>query len=357
MEAIIDVLNAKTPPSAEQKAKLDENESPFGPSKLAIKSIIDNIPKVSRYTDEIEKTFQEEISKKDKIPSKLITVSNGSDPLLRVFGQMIAKDGQGQLIVPNTTYESVVTESKKYGALITGVDMNKDLSINLTAIENKINKQTTGIYICNPNNPTGNKVNIAQLRDFIARVSKYTPCLIDEAYIHMVDNWEKNTVIDMVEKFDNVMVTRTFSKIYGLAGQRIGYAAASPNLMYKLNKILPGPGFTNSLGLYAALASMEDQKFLPDAKNKFKKARNSIYDIVKNLGLEMAADPQACFVYFNTKMNAENFQKQMAKFGVLVVGRVWAKYPTWSRVSVGLDWEIDKFKNSIEKVIKAEKQK
>lgn len=352
MRSYIDLLNEDQNQEGDI-AKLNENESPFGPSQRAVQSIINNASQVSRYTDELEKTFQQAISQKDQISPELVIVSNGSDPLLKVFGQMVAQDGQGQLVVPDTTYESVIKESKKYGALISSVAMTRDLSIDLAALDQKANKQTTGIYICNPNNPTGNQVGPQELRDFIAEASRFTPCLIDEAYIQMSDNWERNTVIDMTEKFDNVMVTRTFSKIYGMAGQRIGYAAASSNLMYQMKKFLPGSGFTNSLGLHAALASLGDVEFLNNTRNKFKRARNLIYNMVKNLGLEVAANPQSGFIYFNTGMNAKEFYNQMTSFGVSVSNgeSYTSKYPTWSRVSVGLDWEIRKFQDALQEVI------
>ncbi|MDP3740229.1 MAG: histidinol-phosphate transaminase [Hyphomonadaceae bacterium] len=339
-------------PDTSGPAILGANESPFGPSKKAVEAMIAKAALTARYADGEGEELKKQIATIEGVSPDQIFLSNGSGPILAAFGEMVAAKGKGQLVTSIATYEGVPRTVAGYGAEVIMTPLTADLSVDLDAMAAKISKKTTATYICNPNNPTGNMVDPVKLKAFAIEASKTAPCFIDEAYLHLCDDYDGNVMTSLVREGHNVIVCRTFSKIYGMAGQRLGYGIASAELAGKLGQVTRGGG-VNHAGIVAAMASLADTDFVPTMRPKFKAGRERLFAMAKALNRPIAANPQASFVFFDVGMPNKVFAEKMMAEGVRVVGRSWKGYDNWTRICVGEDWELDRCEAALKKVLTA----
>ena len=331
-------------------AIMGANESPFGPSKKAVEAMIEKASLTARYADGEGMELQKQIAAIEGVDPQQVFLANGSAPILSAFGEMVAAQGKGQLVSSVATYEGVPRTVAAYGGELVLTPLTADMSIDLDAMLAKVSKKTTATYVCNPNNPTGNMVDPVKLKAFAIEASKTAPCFIDEAYLHLCDDYDANVMTSLVREGHNVVICRTFSKIYGMAGQRLGYGIASPEMARKMGMITRGGG-VNHLGIVAAMASIADAEFIPTMRPKFKAGRERLYKIAKDLGRPIAANPQASFVFFDVGMPNKLFAEKMMAEGVRVVGRSWPGFDNWTRICVGDDWEMDRCEAALKKVL------
>ena len=204
--------------------------------------------------------------------------------------------------------------------------------------------------ICNPNNPTGSIVSPQKLKTFYDKVSQQTMVLVDEAYNEVTDDPEANSMIPLIKAGKNVVVARTFSKIYGLAGMRVGYMIAAPETAESISAYGMGSYGLNQAGIAAAVASYNDTTFLAYSKSKIVEAREMIAEAVTANGLS-ALPSQTSFMFVNLgDINAEDFRQGMAKENVLIRG-IYQDYLHWSRVSVGKIPDVERYIAAIPKVL------
>ncbi len=343
---------AATPAVDKSVAILGANESPFGPSKKAIEAMIEKAAFTARYADPEGEELKKQIAAVEGVDPQQVFLANGSAPILSAFGEMIAQQGKGQLVTSVATYEGVPRTVANYGAEIIMTPLTADMTIDLDAMAKKVSKKTTATYVCNPNNPTGNMVDPVKLKAFAIEAAKVAPCFIDEAYLHLCDDYDANVMTGLVRDGHNVVICRTFSKIYGMAGQRLGYGIALPELAKKLGMVTRGGG-VNHAGIVAAMASIADKDFIPTMQPKFKAGRERLYKIATDLGRPIASNPQASFVFFDVGMPNKEFAEKMMAEGVRVVGRTWPGFENWTRINVGEDWEMDRCEAALKKVLSA----
>ncbi|MEQ1783590.1 MAG: histidinol-phosphate transaminase, partial [Hyphomonadaceae bacterium] len=333
-------------------AIMGANESPFGPSKKAIAAMIEKASLTARYADLEGEELKKQIAAIEGVDPQQVFLANGSTPILAAFGELVAAKGKGQLVTSIATYEGVPRSVAEYGAELIMTPLTADYGVDLDAMAKTISKKTTATYVCNPNNPTGNMVDPVKLRAFAIEASKTAPCFIDEAYLHLCDDFDANVMTSLVREGHNVVIGRTFSKIYGMAGQRLGYGIAQPELAMKM-AMATRMGGINHLGIIAAMASLSDAEFVPSMQPKFKAGRERLLSVVKSLGRKVAANPQASFVFFDVGMPNSVFAEKMMAEGVRVVGRAWPQYENWTRICVGEDWEMDRCEAALKKVLAA----
>ena len=350
-EAIAAPAPAPAIPAVDKSvAIMGANESPFGPSPKAIEAMIAKASLTARYADDEGEELKKQIAAIEGVDPQQIFLANGSTPILAAFGEIIAAKGKGQLVTSIATYEGVPRSVLEYGAELITAPLTTDFGIDLDAMAARITKKTTATYVCNPNNPTGNMVDPVKLRAFAIEASKTAPCFIDEAYLHLCDDYDANVMTSLVREGHNVVICRTFSKIYGMAGQRLGYGIAKPELARQMG-MATRMGGVNHLGIVAAMASLADKDFVPAMQPKFKAGRERLYNVVKGLGRKIASNPQASFVFFEVGMPNRDFADKMMAEGVRVVGRAWPEYDTWTRICVGEDWEMDRCEAALKKVL------
>jgi histidinol-phosphate aminotransferase len=324
---------------AEIKVRLSANENPFGPSAKAKKAIMDGIDMSYRYSFSSAELASKIIAFEGLKPGT-VSIGAGSSPFLSAGAKYFSKGG-GSIITGDPSYNDLPSEAAELGAKVIKVPLTADYKLNLSAMEKAIDSTTKLVYLCNPNNPTATTVDTKELKAFIARVSPKVPVFVDEAYIDYVKDPQSVTVIDCIKQGMNVIVLRTFSKLYGFAGLRIGYMVAQPATLTALNKLTEGGMSISGLSMKAALASYQDREFMDDALAKTFASKAFLYETLKKEGYEYIPS-DANFVLFPIKMDGRKFAQEMGKRGVSL--RSWQfSSKDWCRVSIGTMAEMKAF--------------
>jgi histidinol-phosphate aminotransferase len=226
------------------------------------------------------------------------------------------------------------------------VDENKGYDLN--AIAQRVNANTKMIFLCNPNNPTGTLLPAGQLEDFCSSVSKKAIVFSDEAYYDFIETPDYPSMDALVRKGENVIVSKTFSKVYGLAGLRIGYLIAKPSIAAAIRKNVVA--MSNVLAIAAADAALQDDAFYKFSLAKNKEAKDKIYTVLDYLKLPYVRS-STNFVFFHSKKDIRDLGPQMLEEGVRI-GRPFPPFYDWCRISTGTLEEVDRFVDGMLKVYK-----
>src|SRR5437588_9062984 len=223
-------IAAQQPPKARSTSagivRLSANENPYGPSPQAHAAMNNSFDVSCRYPDEANDVLIEKIAKINGVNREQVVLGDGSSEILKLCAETFTGPTQGKLIAADPTFESILEYSKANGAEVVKVPLTSTFAHDLSKMGGAAEKGL--IYICNPNNPTASITPKNDLRDFIAKTSPDTMILVDEAYFHYADSPDYETVIPLIKDHPNLLVARTFSKIYGMAGLRCGYCMAQP---------------------------------------------------------------------------------------------------------------------------------
>ncbi|UYQ92403.1 histidinol-phosphate aminotransferase family protein [Chitinophaga horti] len=324
----------------ELKARLFANENPFGPSEKARKAIIDHLSTSYQYAFMHFDTLVQKVLAHEGIQKDMLLFSSGSSPLLMAAAIAFCREG-GNLVTGDPTYDDLPEQAERFGATCKKVPLTADYKLDLDAMEKAVDANTKLVYICNPNNPTATAVDIAKLQSFCERVSKKTMVMVDEAYIDYMPDPAAATMIAAVKKGQNIIVARTFSKLYGFAGLRVGYMIALPETVKKLEVLTPGMFSISGPAIHAATAAYQDKEFLSGALAKTNESKAFLYKTLTAEGYSYIPSV-ANFVMFPVKMDSERFVQEMMKRGVGV--RPW-KFggKEWCRVSIGRMDEMEAF--------------
>ena len=329
-------LNAPVP----LKARLFANENPFGPSDKAKHAIMEALPTSYQYPIRSMGELTEKISNFEKVPQEKILLASGSSPLLMAAALYYGKPGSN-IITGDPSYADLPSKAEKMGVKINKVPLTSEFKLDLDAMEKAIDANTTLVYICNPNNPTATVVDNAKLKAFCERVSKKVTIFVDEAYIDYLPDPQGTTLIPMVNTGANIIVARTFSKLYGFAGLRAGYVVTQPETIKNLSLYTEASMSITATTLAAALASYQDREFLDSALKKTLTSKDYLYEVLKKEGYTYVPS-STNFVIFPIKMEGKQFTDEMMKRGVGV--RFWKfNNKEWCRVSIGRMDEMEAF--------------
>ena len=332
------VIPPTLPPTG-LKARLLANENPFGPSAKAKKAIEAAMDTSYQYPFMYYGQLIDKIAAFEGVNKEQIFMDAGSSPLLLAAAMHFSKNGT--IITADPSYDDLPKKAADLGGKIVHVPLTADYKLDLDAMEKSIDSTTSLVYICNPNNPTATVLDAAKLKAFCERVSKKTPVFIDEAYIDYLPNPQAVTLIDAVKKGQNVIVARTFSKLYGFAGLRIGYVVAQPEMLKTLSKYTQGSMSISATTLMATIASYQDREFLDDALAKTMLSKKFLYETLKKEGYDYIPS-STNFVMFPLKMDGQKFTAEMMKRSVGV--RFWKfNNKDWCRVSIGRMDEMQAF--------------
>jgi histidinol-phosphate aminotransferase len=324
------------------------NENPYGPSPAARAVISSAIPVSCRYPDEENKLLLEAIATREGVPVDHLVTGTGSGELLRAMGLLYGHDG-GEIIAALPTYSELTDYAKGAGAVLKFVPVDKELKHDLNAMRAAVTERTRAVYICNPNNPTGTVVSKASLAAFIASMPDTVTTIVDEAYMDFADIQGVGSVSDLVGGPKRVVVLRTFSKIHGMAGIRMGYGISRPDTIKSLAAVtMTSP---NIFAVRAARASLGDKGFLTDTRRRILASRQKITGKLTQLGLRYAV-PQGNFVFFDTGMPLARFTELMKDRNILV-GRLFPPYDTWCRITIGTEPEVAAFLDALHSVTPA----
>jgi histidinol-phosphate aminotransferase len=343
LHTIDDLAFETTPPN--MVARLLANENPFGPSEKAKRAIVASIEESCRYPMDVMKQLEKMICEYEGITADNLLMASGSSPLLLAAALCYRK---GNWVSGTPTYDAMLKGAENIGTKVIRVPLTADYTFDLDAMEKMIDSNTALVYICNPNNPTATVVDTAKLKAFCERVSKKTIVFVDEAYIDYLDNVNEASLIGSVKKGQNIIVARTFSKLYGFAGLRIGYAVGLPDTMKELNKYAAGWLTLSSVALHAAVAAYQDKEYLQSAFNKTMESKKFLYETLTSEGYTYIPS-SANFVLFPIKMDGPRFAEEMMKRGVGI--RSWRFIgKEWCRVSIGKMEEMQAFAKAFKEI-------
>jgi len=328
------------------KARLLANENPFGPSPAAKKAIQEALDLSYQYPMFSMGTLYNKIATYEGISESNILMESGSSPLLLAAALLYSKGGKS-IITGDPSYEDLPSHAQQFDGKWVKVPLTVDYKLDLDAMEAKIDGNTGLIYICNPNNPTATILDTAKLKAFCERVSKKVTIFIDEAYIDYLPDPQASTMINAVKAGHNVIVARTFSKLYGFAGLRCGYVIGQPETIKALS--IYSTGFSLSATTIAgAIVAYREEAFLKEALQKTLASKEYLYSVLKKEGYEYIPS-STNFVMFPLKMDSKKFVSEMMKRGVGV--RSWQfNNKEWCRVSIGRMDEMEAFADAFKQL-------
>ncbi|MGB5820081.1 MAG: aminotransferase class I/II-fold pyridoxal phosphate-dependent enzyme [Saonia sp.] len=344
-----DTLNRSKEPvksASEKVVRLLFNENPYGPSQMVLDRIDEVKGRSHRYANFFEYDFlklKQLIATQEGVKPENIALGHGSiQPLIWI--SILYGGENSTFVVPDPAFDVIGTFGKKIGTSIKPVLVNSDMRIDLAAMEQAVDNDTDLVVIVNPNNPTSTAVPHKELREFCSRVSQKCTVCIDEAYIHYLgEDWQKLSMASLINNDSNIIITRTFSKIYGMAGQRMGYLMGNKELIKKIeDRFMMGfPGnMPNIIGVASAMAALEDTSFLNTSRKKNNEMKQRIYTELDALGYEYVKS-DANFFYFETG-DYPKFKTKMNANNILITGG-WPSKKNWGRVTVGTEREMDIF--------------
>lgn len=332
----------------EQFIRLFYNENPYGPPAGALAKVMEVANRGNRYATFSTYDFdalREKIAAEEGLTKDHVLLGHGSFQPIIWLAQHFMEQG-GEIVVPGPTFDIVGMYARRLKANTRIVEVNEKMEMNLVEMEKAVNHQTALVCVCHPNNPTGTLANPDQLHDFCNTVIKKCPVLVDEAYIQYTDthpNWRDASMVNQIKAGNNVIISRTFSKIYAMAGFRVGYLLGQPELIKSLNDrfTLGFPGnMPNTLSVAAAMGALEDTSFIKQSKQKNTAAKTVFYEKLQQLDLPYIPS-QANFIYFEVP-DFPAFKKLMNDNRILLAGG-WPSKPNWARVTLGKPDELSVF--------------
>jgi histidinol-phosphate aminotransferase len=328
------------------KVRLNANENPYGPSDKARQAVQDILNEGNRYPFDALDNLKTILAKKEDVTAEHIHIGAGSGSLLCQAGIAYGIEG-GSIMSGFPTFPVLMNYASTFNCKWDKINLNENLEYDYDALTNSVKSDTRLIVICNPNNPTGTLVDPVQVKSFAETVSKQVPIFSDEAYLEFLEPDQQVSLVELVKKDANVIVSRTFSKIYGLAGLRLGYLVAKPEIIRKIQKY-GGDIPMSQTGIAAAIACLGDEDFM-----KLTRAKNAEARIVLTRYLDSKkyfyGKSLTNFVFFEAPTSGRTILNKLAEQGYLI--RIWDyQQKEWCRVSIGTVEEMNGFVKALKHV-------
>ncbi len=264
-------LGAATASDAKGPIRLSANENPYGPCAASLEALGRCGGAASRYPGAIQEEVRSALARHHQVDPSQIVLGCGSSDVLRMADSAFVPTGT-RIVAAEPTFEAVLNYAKVTRAEAIKVPLTPEYRHDLAKMTAACDARTAMVYVCNPNNPTGTIVDSEQLQDFFRRLPPTCIVLVDEAYHHFVENPRYKSVLELPTPHDNVVVTRTFSKIYGMAGMRLGYAVASTSNAERLQQHASWDN-TSQAALAMGLASLSDANVVPTNRRLLNQTR------------------------------------------------------------------------------------
>jgi histidinol-phosphate aminotransferase len=333
-------------PTKAGMVRLSANENPYGPSAKAHEAMKNAHPMCNRYPDEGNDVLIDKIAKINNVSREQIVLGDGSSEILKLCAETFTGPTQGKLIAADPTFEAILEYSKACGAEVVKVPLTSSYTHDLEKMGASAQKGL--VYVCNPNNPTASITPKNDLREFIAKTSPETMILVDEAYFHYADSPDYESVIPLVKDHPNLIVARTFSKIYGMAGLRCGYCVAQPETIKRMHGFQMWDS-VNVMALAAASASLDDVDQVNNGRKVNSEAKSFTISELDKMGLKQIPS-QANFIMFDCKRPVVPIIKAMKERNVQV-GRLFPALPNHMRLTIGKKSEMESFVTAFRQVM------
>ena len=325
--------------------KLASNENPLGPSPKAMAVINDGVATLHRYPDGGAFRLREAIADRWKISADQVILGNGSDEILSFLARTFLAPGDEAVMADQTfvIYKMEVLAAHGKAVVVPLLQWRHDV----TAMADAITERTRLLFLCNPNNPTGTMVSADEVTSLLARVPEHVVVVFDEAYFEYVRSAEFPDSMAYVKQGRNAIVLRTFSKIYGLAGLRIGYGVTTPEIANFLNRVRP-PFNANSLAQLAALAALDDDEHVANSRAVNQAGMDQVVSGLQVLGFAPIAS-ETNFVYVDVGRDGRRIFEALLRLGVIIrhiEGRM-------IRITIGQAEENTAFLTALGQVLRA----
>ncbi|MEA5060572.1 MAG: histidinol-phosphate transaminase [Candidatus Pelethousia sp.] len=325
--------------------KMASNENPLKTSPMALEAMRLELEKSYMYPEGSSPTVREAVSRALDIPERNILVAAGGDHVITLMCMAFVNEGE-EVITGHPSFKTYEQGTALACGKLVRIPLKKDFSFDLNAMAAAINERTKLIFLCNPNNPTGTIVRRKEVEKFLDKVPAHCIVVFDEAYFEYVSDPDYPNGLDYVRQGRNVMVLRTFSKLYGLAGARVGYGVAPDHLMDIYTRTLP-PFPVCRVAQAGAVAALQDSEFVKRVLEENARGRAYLCAQFDKLGLPYA-EPHANFVFVDVKTQVAALYPKLLARGIIVRPCGPWGYPTSMRVTIGTMEENETFIRTLE---------
>jgi histidinol-phosphate aminotransferase len=329
------------------KAKLASNENPLGPSPLAVKAMKEALSKISRYPDSGSYYLRKKISQGLDVSIENIILGNGSTELIDLVARTFLAPDENAIIAQHTfiMYPLVLKYKNAHYSTIP----LKNYKYDLKAMAQAIDEKTKLVYIANPNNPTGTIVSQKEVNEFFNSIPSHVVVVMDEAYYEYIDAPDYPDSFHYLKEGRNIIILRSFSKAYGLAGLRVGYGVASKELISYINRIQL-PFAVNALSQIAAIAALDDTDHIEFSKKGNKEGMELLTSELTKMGVEFV-ESVTNFLLVITEKDSDEISNKLLHEGIIVRSMKKWGLPTSLRVTIGRKEEIEAFLLAFKKVL------
>jgi histidinol-phosphate aminotransferase len=329
--------------------KLASNENPLGPSPKAVQAISAATSKLNRYPDGSGFYLRKKLAEKHRLPFDSILLGNGSNEIIELIVRAFMSPGD-EVMIPSPSFLLYRLVVQWMGGKPVPVPLKPDLGIDLDKMAQAVTSKTKVIFLTNPNNPTGKVLGKGDFEAFLSRIPKHVVVVVDEAYIEFNTNPDTIRGFDYIgAKWPAVIVLRTFSKAYGLAGLRIGFGAMEPEIAGFLNRVRQ-PFNTGSLAQAAALGALDDDEFMNRSREVTWSGLQFLYKEVGKMGLSYIPS-EANFFLIDVGCEAKKVYEAMLRRGVIIRSMASYGMERYIRVSIGLEAENVRFISVLKDVL------
>jgi histidinol-phosphate aminotransferase len=327
--------------------KLASNENLLGPSPKAVEAISDEVSNIHLYPEGPATMLRQALAEKFALPEERVVVSNGADNLILMIANAFLNEGD-EVVMAHPTFPVYTNVTQIMGGKPVRVKL-KDFTHNLDGMLKKVNRKTKLVFICNPNNPTGTTVTQEMFDRFLSELPDRVIVILDEAYGDFVEDPFYPNGLDYINDRKPMIVLRTFSKVYGLAGLRIGYALGREDLIACLYQVRD-PFPVHRLAQVAAVAALGDQDHVLKSIQLVYAGKRYLSKELDKLGL-LYVPSQANFIFIDFERDSEAVFKALLHEGIIIrPGKTWA-YPTCARVTIGRMEDNERFIKALTKIL------
>jgi histidinol-phosphate aminotransferase len=330
-------------------AKMASNENPWGPSPMAVEAVIEEVSKVDQYPEGSCRDLRRALAAQLGVEAEMIALSNGADNILMMIGQAFIDAGE-EAVMARPTFPVYRTATLVTGGVPVEIPL-RDFTHDLEAMASAVGPRTKAVFVCNPNNPTGTMVSRKDLETFLARLPDTVLVVMDEVYGDFAAPGDFPDSLTFAGEDRAIISVRSFSKLYGLAGLRVGYAVAPPELIDALNRVRE-PFPVSRLAQAAALAALEDEAFRGHVLTETLRGRTTLSDSLQRMGLRCLCS-HTNFLFVDLGTDAQEVFEALLRKGVIVrPGGIWGT-PTWCRITVGTPKQNEKLLGALGEVLKS----
>ncbi|MEL7426382.1 MAG: histidinol-phosphate transaminase [Bacteroidota bacterium] len=325
---------------AEGEIRLCCNENPYGPSPLARQAIQDSLVRGNRYPQAALKSLKQAIADANGLSPEQVFVAPGSVSILRLAAWWLARQ-QKAVLSSEHTFQWLLRFARQLGSDVITVPATDSMHFDLSAIKNRLDKDVGLVYLCNPNNPTSTSLPLTEIQQFCRTVAPDYPVFLDEAYVEYLPDFKTHNAAVLLADYSQLMISRTFSKIYGMAGMRIGYLLAAPEIVTEMESLDIGFNISvSNVSAEAALASLSDTTFLSESLAQNEKSRSILLEQLSSWNIPHFGST-ANFVYADVSRYGVDDMKAAFAEKEIVLNPHTIKDKNYLRISLGRPSEME----------------